>query len=120
MEQDCFLNAEHNTMELTTFSLSPAFNTSITPTQIHIVDLSTIGIDAIEGENSSATDVEFNDDGSEMFISVFNQEGDVLERIHQFSLGKKILMYQQQPYRFRRNTIVYPDHSNGWMGGFLF
>ena len=42
----------------------------------------------MDGENSSATDVEFNGDGSEMFISVFNQEGDVLERIHQFSLGK--------------------------------
>ena len=75
-------------MELTTFSLSSPFNTSITPTQIHTVELTTIGIDLVEDENSSATDVEFNDTGSAMFISVFNQEGDVLERIHQFSLGK--------------------------------
>ena len=82
------LNGTNNNLELTTFSLSSPFKTSITPTQIHTVDLSTIGIDLVEGEDTKGTDVEFNDNGSEMFISVFNGEGGVLDRIHQFSLGK--------------------------------
>ena len=42
----------------------------------------------MDGEDSKGTDIEFNDSGSEMFISVFNGEGGVLDRIHQFSLGK--------------------------------
>ena len=114
------LNAEHNTMELTTFSLSSPFNTSITPTQIHIVDLSTIGIDLVDGENSSATDVEFNDDGSEMFISVFNQEGDVLERIHQFSLGKNYDVSTASHIGSVATPFVGRENNNGWMGGFTF
>ncbi len=81
------LNATLNTMTLTTFSLSSAFNTS-SPTQIHSVDLSTIGIDLVDGEDSAAKDVEFNDTGSAMFISVHNQENGVKDRIHQFSLSK--------------------------------
>ena len=114
------LNAEHNTMELTTFSLSSPFNTSITPTQIHIVDLSTIGIDLVDGENSSATDVEFNGDGSEMFISVFNQEGDVLERIHQFSLSKNYDVSTASHIGSVATPFVGRENNNGWMGGFTF
>ena len=113
------LNAEHNTMELTTFSLSSPFDTSITPTQIHIVDLSTIGID-LNGENSSATDIEFNDDGSEMFISVFNQEGDVLERIHQFSLGKNYDVSTASHIGSVATPFFGRANNNGWMGGFTF
>ena len=82
------LNGTNNNLELTTFSLSSPFKTSITPTQIHTVDLSTIGIVLVDGEDSKGTDIEFNDSGSEMFISVHNGEFEVLDRIHQFSLGK--------------------------------
>ena len=114
------LNAEHNTMELTTFSLSSPFNTSVTPTQIHTVELTNIGIDLVEDENSSATDVEFNDTGSAMFISVFNQEGDVLERIHQFNLGKNYDVSTASHIGSVGMPFVGRDNENGWMGGFSF
>ncbi len=114
------LNAEHNTMELTTFSLSSPFNTSVTPTQIHTVELTNIGIDLVEDENSSATDVEFNDTGSAMFISVFNQEGDVLERIHQFSLGKNYDVSTASHIGSVGMPFVGRTNDNGWMGGFSF
>ncbi len=114
------LDADHNTMDLTTFSLSSPFNTSITPTQIHTVDLSTIGIDLVDGENSSATDVEFNDNGSEMFISVFNQEGDVAERIHQFSLGKNYDVSTASHIGSVVVPFVGRANNDGFIGGFSF
>ena len=104
------IDAATNTPTLKTFSLSPAFDLT-SATEIHSVDLFTIGVDAIEGENLSARDIEFNDDGSLMFISVTNLSDGTDNRIHQFSLGKNFDVSTATD--LGNHTIVYPDHSTG-------
>ena len=99
-----------NTPTLKTFSVSPAFDIS-SATEIHSVDLFTIGIDEIEGENLSARDIEFNNDGSQMFISVFNASDTTDNKIHQFSLGKNYDI-STETY-LGSHTIVYPDIATG-------
>ena len=59
----------------------------------------------------SARDIEFNDDGSQMFISVTNLSDGTDNRIHQFSLGKNFDVSTATD--LGNHTIVYPDHSNG-------
>ncbi len=76
------IDANENTPTLVSYSLSTAFDIT-SATQIHSVDLRTIGI----ADNTSARDIEFSDDGSAMFISVF-KGSDHTNSIQQFSLGK--------------------------------
>ncbi len=69
-----------------TFSLSPAFDLT-SATEIDSVNLFTdLGVNNPTG-NQSFRDIEFNDDGSQMFVSEFDT-ADFTNRIHQFSLGK--------------------------------
>ena len=74
--------ATDNTPTLVSYSLSTAFDIT-SATQIHSVDLRTIGI----ADDTSTRDIEFNDDGSAMFISVF-KGSDHTNSIQQFRLGK--------------------------------
>ena len=104
------LDAEDNTPTLKTFSLSPAFDIT-SATEIHSVDLFTIGVDAVEGEDLSARDIEFNNDGSQMFISVFNSSDTTDNKIHQFSLGKNYDVSTATD--LGSHTIVYSDISTG-------
>ena len=104
------LDAANNTPTLKTFSLSPAFDIT-SATEIHSVDLFTIGVDAVEGENLSARDIEFNNDGSQMFISVFNSSDTTDNKIHQFSLGKNYDVSTATD--LGSHTIVYSDIGTG-------
>ena len=76
------LLATTDTPTLITYSLSTAFDIT-SATQTHSLDLRTIGI----ADDTSTRDIEFNDDGSAMFISVF-KASDHTNSIQQFSLGK--------------------------------
>ena len=76
------LLATTDTPTLITYSLSTAFDIT-SATQIHSLDLRTIGI----ADDTSTRDIEFNDNGSAMFISVF-KGSDHTNSIQQFSLGK--------------------------------
>ena len=104
------LDAADNTPTLKTFSLSPAFDIT-SATEIHSVDLFTIGVDAVEGEDLSARDIEFNNDGSQMFISVFNSSDTTDNKIHQFSLGKNYDVSTATD--LGNHTIVYSDIGTG-------
>ena len=104
------LDAANNTPTLKTFSLSPAFDIT-SATEIHSVDLFTIGVDAVEGEDLSARDIEFNNDGSQMFISVFNSSDTTDNKIHQFSLGKNYDVSTATD--LGNHTIVYSDIGTG-------
>ena len=81
------LSGTANTPTLTTFSLSGSFNISST-TQVHQVDLSTIGVTLTDDEDDIARDIEFNDTGSAMFIMVSNDDDLENQYIYQYSLGK--------------------------------
>ena len=100
---------------LKTLSLSSAFDIT-SATEIHSVNLFTIGIDNDDGFQS-VRDVEFNDDGSHMFISVYN-EGNTNNKIHQFSLGKNYDVSTATD--LGDHTIVYPDGSTGIPWGMSF
>ena len=76
------LLATTDTPTLITYSLSTAFDIT-SATQTHSLDLRTIGI----ADDTSTRDIEFSDDGSAMFISVF-KASDHTNSIQQFSLGK--------------------------------
>ena len=79
-----------DTPNLTTFSLPGPFDIS-SLTQIHTVDLaSAYDFMTEDGEtDKNATDIEFNDTGSSMFIMMNNdaEEGRDLSYIYQFRLG---------------------------------
>ena len=81
------LSGTANTPTLTTFSLPGSFNISST-TQVHQVDLSTIGVTLTDDEDDIARDIEFNDTGSAMFIMVSNDDDLENQYIYQYSLGK--------------------------------
>ncbi len=73
-----------DTPVVATFSLSPAFDIT-SATEIHSVNLFTIGVEDV-ANFQAARDIEFSDDGSQMFVSFFNKNH--TNSIEQFSLGK--------------------------------
>jgi len=80
------MDATNDTPIIKTFSLSPAFDLT-SATEIDSVNLFTdLGVNNPTG-NQSFRDIEFNHDGSQMFVSEFDTN-DFRNRIHQFSLGK--------------------------------
>ncbi|MDA9136747.1 autotransporter outer membrane beta-barrel domain-containing protein [Candidatus Pelagibacter sp.] len=72
---------------VTTYSLPAPFDISST-TQIHQVDLDTKGIDVSATGHDQGVDIEFNPDGSAMFILMANDNTSVNNFVYQFSLGK--------------------------------
>ena len=76
--------ADADTPVVATFSLSPAFDIT-SATEIHSVNLFTIGVEDV-ANFQAARDIEFSDDGSQMFVSFFNKNH--TNSIEQFSLGK--------------------------------
>ncbi|MDC1163028.1 autotransporter outer membrane beta-barrel domain-containing protein [Candidatus Pelagibacter sp.] len=72
---------------VTTYSLPAPFDISST-TQIHQVDLDTKGIDVSATGNDHGVDIEFNPDGSAMFILMTNVNTANNNFVYQFSLGK--------------------------------
>ena len=72
---------------VTTYSLPAPFDISST-TQIHQVDLDTKGIDVSAVGNDQGFDIEFNPDGSAMFILMANTNTANNNFVYQFSLGK--------------------------------
>ena len=74
-----------DTPVVATFSLSPAFDIT-SATEIHSVNLFTIGVEDV-ANFQAARDIEFSDDGSQMFVSFFNKNH--TNSIEQFSLGKR-------------------------------
>ncbi|MDA9597588.1 autotransporter outer membrane beta-barrel domain-containing protein [Candidatus Pelagibacter sp.] len=72
---------------VTTYSLPAPFDISST-TQIHQVDLDTKGIDVSAASNDHGVDIEFNPDGSAMFILMTNVNTANNNFVYQFSLGK--------------------------------
>ena len=101
---------------LKTLSLSTAFDIT-TGTEIHSVDLFTIGLDDEDGVQA-ARDVEFSPDGSQMFIAVYNLGDKTNNQIHQFSLGKNFDVSTATD--LGHHTIVYPDGSTGNFWGMSF
>ena len=72
---------------VTTYSLPAPFDISST-TQIHQVDLDTKGIDVSAASHDQGFDIEFNPDGSAMFIMMANTNTANNNFVYQFSLGK--------------------------------
>ena len=72
---------------VTTYSLPAPFDISST-TQIHQVDLDTKGIDVSASSHDQGFDIEFNPDGSAMFILMANTNTANNNFVYQFSLGK--------------------------------
>ena len=72
---------------VTTYSLPAPFDISST-TQIHQVDLDTKGIDVSASGHDQGVDIEFNPDGSAMFILMANANTANNNFVYQFSLGK--------------------------------
>ena len=71
---------------VTTYSLPAPFDISST-TQIHQVDLDTKGIDVSAASHDQGFDIEFNPDGSAMFIMMANTNTANNNFVYQFSLG---------------------------------
>ena len=101
---------------LKTLSLSTAFDIT-TGTEIHSVELFTIGLDDEDGVQA-ARDVEFSPDGSQMFIAVYNLGDKTNNQIHQFNLGKNFDVSTATD--LGHHTIVYPDGSTGNFWGMSF
>ena len=72
---------------VTTYSLTAPFDISST-TQIHQVDLDTKGIIVSAASDDQGFDIEFNPDGSAMFIMMSNTVTANNNFVYQFSLGK--------------------------------
>ena len=72
---------------VTTYSLPAPFDISST-TQIHQVDLDTKGIIVSAASDDQGFDIEFNPDGSAMFILMSNTGTANNNFVYQFSLGK--------------------------------
>jgi len=84
------LSSQNNTPNLRSYSLTGSFDIA-SPTQTNIVNLTTIGIENDAGDTERARDIEFNDNGSAMFImiSTDNDNDDFSNAsIYQFSLEK--------------------------------
>ena len=82
------MSSTSNTPTLTTFEL-PAPNDISSKTQIHQVDLSTLGIDVDSPTGNTAEDIEFSDDGFSMFVLIFNNGSRAHSYIYQFRLDRK-------------------------------
>ncbi|WP_415271537.1 autotransporter outer membrane beta-barrel domain-containing protein [Candidatus Pelagibacter sp. Uisw_121] len=72
---------------VTTYSLPAPFDISST-TQIHQVNLNTKGIVVSASFHDQGFDIEFNPDGSAMFILMANTQTENNNFVYQFSLGK--------------------------------
>ena len=72
---------------VTTYSLPAPFDISST-TQIHQVDLADKGIIVSAASHDQGFDIEFNPDGSAMFIMMANKNTANNNFVYQFSLGK--------------------------------
>ena len=79
------LSSTSDTPTLTTFEL-PGPNDISSKTQIHQVDLSTLGIDVDNPTGNTAEDIEFSDDGFSMFVLIFNNDSRAHSYIYQFRL----------------------------------
>ena len=79
------LSSTSDTPTLTTFEL-PGPNDISSKTQIHQVDLSTLGIDVDNPTGNTAEDIEFSDDGFSMFVLIFNNASRANSYIYQFRL----------------------------------
>ena len=79
------LSSTTDTPTLTTFELPAAHDIS-SATQIHQVDLSTLGIDVDSPTGNTAEDIEFSDDGFSMFVLIFNNGSRAHSYIYQFRL----------------------------------
>ena len=84
------LDIDANAPVITTYSLPGSYDVS-SKTQIHQVDLTTIGVEDNTG-NEHGRDIEFNDTGSAMFVLISNDAVTdglrVSSFIYQYSLGK--------------------------------
>ena len=81
------LSSTTDTPTLTTFELPAAHDIS-SATQIHQVDLSTLGIDVDSPTGNTAEDIEFSDDGFSMFVLIFNNGSRANSYIYQFRLDE--------------------------------
>ena len=88
------LSSQNDTPTLTTLSLPGPYDLS-SSTQIHQVDLTSNGITDTDGETEVARDIEFNADGSAMFILISNDNDLDNQWIYHYDL-KKIMMFQLQ------------------------
>ena len=81
------LTSDTDAPTVTTHSLSAPFDIS-SPTQIHQVDLADKGIIVSAASHDNGVDIEFNPDGSAMFILMANTNTANNNFVYQFSLGK--------------------------------
>ncbi|MDA9188880.1 autotransporter outer membrane beta-barrel domain-containing protein [Candidatus Pelagibacter sp.] len=81
------LTSDSDAPTVTTHSLSAPFDIS-SPTQIHQVDLADKGIIVSAASHDQGFDIEFNPDGSAMFILMANTNTPNNNFVYQFSLGK--------------------------------
>ena len=81
------LTSDTDAPTVTTHSLSAPFDIS-SPTQIHQVDLADKGIIVSAASHDQGFDIEFNPDGSAMFILMANTNTANNNFVYQFSLGK--------------------------------
>ena len=79
------LSSTTDTPTLTTFELPAAHDIS-SATQIHQVDLSTLGIDVDSPTGNTAEDIEFSDDGFSMFVLIYNDGSRAHSYIYQYRL----------------------------------
>ena len=80
------LDQTANTPTIATYQLPGAYDIS-SKTEIHKVDLNDLDIEDVTGEDEYGQDLEFNSDGSVMFVLISN--GDIeQEYIYHFDLGK--------------------------------
>ena len=107
---------DQDTPVLKTYSLSPPFDIT-SATEIHSLNLSD-PLGNSETGIQSARDVEFSQNGSEMFISVMNGNDFSNNKIHQFSLGKNYDV--STATHLGHHRIVYPGFTNQIPWGFSF
>ena len=81
------LSSQNDTPTLTTLSLPGPYDLS-SSTQIHQVDLTSNGITDTDGETEVARDIEFNADGSAMFILISNDNDLDNQWIYHYDLKK--------------------------------
>ena len=81
------LSSQNDTPTLTTLSLPGPYDLS-SSTQIHQVDLTSNGITDTDGETEVARDIEFNADGSAMFILISNNDDLDNQWIYHYDLKK--------------------------------
>ncbi len=101
--------ADKDTPVLKTYSLSIAFDIT-TASEIHSFDLKDIVDPSGDDDLQSARDIEFDDNGSTMFIANLDAS-DFTNQIHVFNLDKN---YDVSTQSFLgTHEVVYPDHASG-------